>query len=135
MKTRPKYYAQYCDAKTRCNNPNCKSYPHYGGRGIEFRFTSYKDFEADLGEKPDGYTLDRIDVHGHYEPGNIRWASWSVQNKNRRTHKPHACHKDSLIPYVGITWDKQRQKYLVRKKNIYIGRTNTLEEALKLSTS
>ena len=54
-------------AKARCNNPNVKSYSDYGGRGIEFKFTSYGEFLDALGPRPLGYTLDRINNDGHYE--------------------------------------------------------------------
>lgn len=129
---RPKYYQQFCDAKSRCRNPNNKSFKNYGGRGIEFKFDSYDEFEKELGEKPIGYTLDRINNNGHYEVGNIRWASKEDQNRNRRKHKQHTVHVDSFTGYLGISFDKNRNKFLVRKKNKYIGRTKTLEEAINL---
>lgn len=132
MSNKSKYYQQYQDAKSRCNNPNNKSYANYGGRGIKFLFESYSDFEKELGQRPPHYTLDRINNNGHYEVGNIRWASKKEQNKNRRTHKQHNVHKDSTTKHIGVTWDKSRSKFLVRKHNKYIGRTDTLLEAIKL---
>lgn len=77
-------YTSYSGAKDRCNNPNNKRYRHYGGRGIEFRFQSLKAFCAELGIRPAGKTLDRINVNGHYEPGNVRWATIKEQNNNKR---------------------------------------------------
>ena len=76
----------YHGAKQRCTNPNHDSWKYYGGRGIEFRFTSFKQFLWDIGgptPSPD-HTLDRIDNDGHYEPGNVRWATRSVQAGNKR---------------------------------------------------
>lgn len=71
----------------RCTNPNDKDHwKDYGGRGITIceRWRSFKDFLADMGERPDGRTLDRIDVNGNYEPGNCRWATKSEQQRNKR---------------------------------------------------
>ncbi len=71
---------------TRCGNPNHKSFASYGGRGIQVcaRWKRFENFLADMGERPDGKTLDRIDVNGNYEPANCRWATPSEQQKNKR---------------------------------------------------
>ena len=72
--------------RQRCNNPRATSYAHYGGRGIKVceRWSSYEAFLQDMGERPAGLTLDREDVDGNYEPSNCRWATWQVQNTNKR---------------------------------------------------
>jgi hypothetical protein len=78
-------YRSYSHAKTRCENTKDKNYLDYGGRGIKFLFSDFIEFYAHLGDRPgSNYTLDRIDVNGHYEPGNVRWATRSQQTKNRR---------------------------------------------------
>jgi hypothetical protein len=74
----------YLAAKGRCTNPNNKDWADYGGRGIEFRFHSLEQFLEVLGPRPKGLTLDRIENNGHYEPGNVRWATWEQQQNNRR---------------------------------------------------
>lgn len=78
-------------ARQRCTNPNDPMYKHYGARGIKCRIT-YKELLADIGSRPDSpsacrrsiYSLDRIDNNGHYEAGNLRWATYSQQMANRR---------------------------------------------------
>lgn len=69
----------------RCCNPNHQAFDRYGGAGITVceRWRTYKNFLADMGERPEGKTLDRIDGKGNYEPGNCRWATWEEQHANK----------------------------------------------------
>lgn len=78
-------YAAFRGALNRCRNPRVKTYPDYGGRGIEFRFHSFEEFFAHIGTKPSPeLVLDRINNDGHYEVGNVHWATTSESNLNRR---------------------------------------------------
>ena len=70
----------------RCRNPNFKDYRLYGGRGITVckRWLNFANFVEDMGERPDGYSIDRIDVNGNYEPSNCQWATSKEQRLNQR---------------------------------------------------
>jgi hypothetical protein len=81
-------YRSWMAMNRRCNNPNTKDYPNYGGRGIRVcaEWKSFEIFLADMGERPIGTTLDRYPNNdGDYEPDNTRWASKRAQGLNKRT--------------------------------------------------
>jgi len=87
-------YKLWLGIKKRCFNLKCKSYKYYGGRGISMykewitSFLSFKEYmEKNLGNRPYGYSLDRVNNDGNYEPGNLRWATQSMQNKNRKSRR------------------------------------------------
>lgn len=79
-------YRSWAHMKSRCSNPNNSKYDDYGGRGITVceRWLKFENFIADMGSRPQGKTLDRIDNDGNYEPGNCKWSTWSEQQKNKR---------------------------------------------------
>jgi hypothetical protein len=86
-------YKSWASMKQRCLNTNAPKYPIYGGRGIMIceRWMMFENFLADMGERPEGMTLDRIDNEGHYEPSNCRWADIETQNNNKVRNQYMEC--------------------------------------------
>lgn len=83
-------YRSWVSMIQRCTNPKAAMWQYYGGRGIEVcaRWKDFANFLADMGERPSGKTLDRINGSLGYEPGNCRWATPKEQAKNRRPGGP-----------------------------------------------
>ena len=84
----------------RCTNPKNAKFSIYGGRGIcvckRWRL-SFKKFFSDVGLRPsDEYTIERKDSNGHYQPGNVRWATFAEQNRNLRTNR--------ILVFRGKAW-------------------------------
>lgn len=82
-------YKTWLTMRQRCNNPNDSHYPRYGGRGIGVcsRWESFQSFYDDMGERPKGRSIDRIDADGDYTPSNCRWSDPKEQANNRRNTK------------------------------------------------
>lgn len=82
-------YKIWLGMHARCYRQTSSSYSHYGACGIIIcaRWHSYALFLEDMGERPENFSIDRIDSSGNYEPANCRWASSITQNSNRRNNR------------------------------------------------
>ena len=131
-KTKRHYlYSTFYNMIGRCNNPKIDSYPWYGARGIKVcdrwmeRPGGFENFLEDMGERPKGFQLDRIDSDKDYSPENCKWSSKYEQMANIRSNN-----KD-----VGVGWHKQRKKWRARIKNngkdISLGLFHSYEDAVK----
>lgn len=84
-------YGTWFQMISRCENPNQNHYDRYGGRGIKVcdewhDFWNFAKWSDSVGGRPKGYTLDRIDNDGNYEPSNCRWADWKTQTTNKSSN-------------------------------------------------
>lgn len=119
----PEYYS-WQNMKDRCLNVNNKQWNDYGGRGIsicEEWVRNFSTFYSDMGPRPEGTSLDRIDVNGDYTPTNCRWASKKEQSLN--TRKRNTCG----VVKQGNRW----RVILIRNKVRYnVGYFSSYEEGL-----
>jgi len=110
-------YRSWLSMKSRCLRKGNNRFRHYGARGIAVcdRWLSFENFLADMGERPDGYSLDRMDLNGHYEPDNCRWATRQQQMSNQRQtkrvvlngevmHQAEAARRAGVNPSTIIDW-------------------------------
>lgn len=127
-------YACWQQMLQRCFNPKRKAYPDYGGRGITVcdRWNpaeggSFENFLEDMGECPEGLTLDRIDVDGNYCKENCRWVNSSMQVYNTRKKSNNTSGR------TGVSFSKQRGKWeayiSVKGEFIRLGYFSDFEEA------
>jgi len=82
-------YNSWRAMRARCQHSNASNYERYGGQGIKVcdRWQDFENFLSDMGERPEGKTLDRIDNNKGYEPGNCKWSTPKEQSQNRKTLK------------------------------------------------
>lgn len=124
-------YTTWYSMVSRCNNPKHGSYKKYGAKGIRVceRWLNFKDFLLDMGERPEGSSIDRIDNSKGYEPSNCRWTTPSIQSINRNVM---ACSKSG---YSGVVWHKGHNKWesyiTIKRKKIHIGYYDDIDLAVK----
>lgn len=91
-------YGAWTAILQRCRNEKHKHYAYYGGRGIECRFESFEAFFADIGPRPSlKHTVDRKNTNGHYEAGNVQWATRKEQSRNIRSNRFITYKGESLL--------------------------------------
>jgi len=117
-------YNSWRAMKERCNNPKNNHYHLYGERGITYdpKWETFEGFFEDMGLRPEGTTLDRIDSNGNYTKENCKWSNITEQNINTRVRK------DNKLGVKGIK--KEYNRFVVMFRGISIGRFSTIEEAI-----
>lgn len=120
-------YGTWNNMISRCYYKSTYAYPWYGGKGITVckQWFDFTQFLKDVGERPVGYSLDRISVEGNYEPGNVRWVPLAFQKINTGKRK------DNTSGYIGVTKRKGRwaAQISVNGNMFNLGNFNTAMEA------
>lgn len=121
--TKSSEYGIWKSMLNRCNSEGCAGYQDYGGRGIKVcdRWLKFENFLSDMGPRPEGRSIDRIDNNKGYSPDNCRWATAIEQASNKRIHKTAV-----LLSYGGVV------RYLADWSKLTGIKQNTLKNRLNL---
>lgn len=125
-------YTSWLNMNGRCNNPNIPEYQYYGGRGISVedpRWELFENFLADMGERPDGTSLDRIDVERGYYKENCRWTTRDEQTYNQRMPARNTSGKVGVEKRQSKLQDTWIVNISVNGKRIYLGSYHDFELA------
>ena len=134
-KTKHPLYLVHKGMLARCYFPNHKHYKYYGGRGIKVvkrwrGHLGFRHFAEDMGVRPKGYTLERINNNGWYTPKNCKWASMTTQSINKRLGS------DNTSGYVGIHLYKATGKWSVyidvNRQRKHLGYYSNLHDAIEV---
>jgi hypothetical protein len=122
-----KTYRAWCHMKSRCYNIADISYKDYGARGITVceDWQQFENFLVDMGEAPQGTSLDRKDNNLGYCKENCRWATPIEQSNNRRAQS-----NNTGVP--GVYWSNKQQAFQVRNGSRFLGTVKTLQQAIDL---
>lgn len=122
-------YGTWKRMRGRCLSKTHPRYADWGGRGIKIcsRWDDFSLFVKDMGERPDGHSLDRIDNDGDYTPDNCKWSTVSEQNKNQRVRK------DSFSGIKGVSKKDSgyQARIYVNSKSVYLGVYEKIEDAIR----
>ncbi len=110
-------YMSWKSMHDRCERPKCNDYHRYGGAGISVckRWAMFENFLKDMGERPAGMVLDRMDNEGNYEPGNCRWVTW-VDSANNRRNTAMALFNGRFLPVAEVEREMGLCKGAVRHR-------------------
>lgn len=130
-------YRAWARMKERCFNKKCKSYKDYGGKGVTVCpewVSDFLSFYSYIGERPSpSHSLDRINVYGNYEPGNVRWADRFTQARNKRVGV------QNKTGVRGVYLYKPTKRWVanitVNKKRIILGYFKSFSEAVNARKS
>lgn len=123
-------YEAWEHIKQRCSNHKDKGFHNYGGRGIKVcnRWLKFENFYEDMGNRPEGLTIERKNNELGYYKENCKWATYTEQARNKRIKK------NNKTGVTGIHWNKKTQKYCVQiranNKTMHVGLFTNIEEAI-----
>jgi len=121
-------YPIWKSMRQRCKNPKYKEFYYYGGRGICVckEWDNFETFKSDMGNRPDGFYLDRIDTNGNYCKENCKWVSGTESAINRRRPSSNAKYRGV---YKSSRCNSYEAQIRINDYNYYIGSFRTAEEA------
>ena len=125
-------YGSWDSMKQRCTNPKNNRWLHYGARGITYtkEWETFDGFYKDMGERPVGYTLERLDVNGNYCKENCVWSTPQQQSRNQRRR----C--TNMSGRTGVSWSKDKNKWrttiTVDYKTVVLGYFDNFTYACKI---
>lgn len=127
-------YSSWQHMKTRCNDENFHQFYDYGGRGITYdpAWDDFHKFYDDMGDCPEGYTLDRLDVNGNYCKENCKWSSRQEQSVRQRLNKRNTSGRSGVTKTKSGKWNV---RIVVKYEKITLGTFESFEEACEVKSA